>query len=31
MNLMFYPADFNGSNDDKLFEKEIYSEIKIYK
>ena len=27
---MFYPADYNGSNDDKLFEKEMYSQIKIY-
>ena len=27
---MFYPADYNGSNDDKLFEKGMYSPIKIY-
>jgi len=27
---MFYPADFAGSNDDKLFEKGMYSPIKIY-
>jgi hypothetical protein len=27
---MFYPADFNGSIDYKLFEKEIYLPIKYY-
>ena len=27
---MFYPADYNGSMDDKMFEKGIYSKIKIY-
>ena len=27
---MYYPADFNGSIDDKLFEKRMYSNIKIY-
>jgi hypothetical protein len=27
---MFYPADFNGTDDDKLFEKGMYSQIKIY-
>lgn len=28
---MFYPADYNGSNDDKMFDKGMYSKIKIYK
>ena len=28
---MFYPADFNGSIDDKLFQKGMYSDVKIYK
>ena len=27
---MFYPADYNGAMDDKLFEKNMYSSIKIY-
>ena len=27
---MFYPADYNGSMDDKMFEKGMYSKIKIY-
>ena len=27
---MFYPADYNGSNDHIMFEKNIYSKIKIY-
>ena len=27
---MFYPADYNGSMDDKMFEKNMYSPIKIY-
>ena len=27
---MFYPADYNGTIDDKLFEKGMYSSIKIY-
>jgi hypothetical protein len=27
---MFYPADYNGSSDNKLFEKGMYSQIKIY-
>jgi hypothetical protein len=27
---MFYPADYNGTIDDKLFEKGMYSPIKIY-
>lgn len=27
---MFYPADYNGSNDHLLFEKGMYSKIKIY-
>jgi len=27
---MFYPADYSGSMDDKLFEKNMYSSIKIY-
>lgn len=27
---MFYPADYNGSNDRNMFEKGIYSSIKIY-
>ncbi len=27
---MFYPADYNGSMDDKMFEKGMYSPIKIY-
>jgi hypothetical protein len=27
---MFYPSDFNGSNDDKMFEKGMYSKIEIY-
>ena len=27
---MFYPADYSGSNDDKMFEKGMYSKIKIY-
>jgi hypothetical protein len=27
---MFYPADYNGSMDDKMFEKGIYSKIKIF-
>ena len=28
---MFYPADYNGSSDNKLFEKGMYSQVKIYK
>lgn len=27
---MFYPADYSGENDDKIFEKGMYSPIKIY-
>jgi len=27
---MFYPADYNGSNDHNMFEKGMYSPIKIY-
>lgn len=27
---MFYPADYSGPNDDKLFEKGMYSPIQIY-
>ena len=27
---MFYPADYNGSMDYKMFEKDMYSQIKIY-
>jgi hypothetical protein len=27
---MFYPADYSGSNDDKMFDKGMYSKIKIY-
>lgn len=27
---MFYPADYNGSNDHIMFEKNMYSKIKIY-
>ena len=27
---MFYPADFNGSNDINMFDKNMYSPIKIY-
>jgi hypothetical protein len=27
---MYYPADYNGSNDHNMFEKDMYSSIKIY-
>ena len=27
---MFYPADFNGSMDKNIFEKDMFSNIKIY-
>jgi len=27
---MFYPADYNGSNDHNMFEKDMYSKIEIY-
>ncbi len=27
---MFYPSDYNGSNDNNMFEKSMYSDIKIY-
>ena len=28
---MFFPADYNGTNDKNMFEKEMYSNIKIFK
>jgi hypothetical protein len=27
---MFYPADYSGSMDNKIFDKGMYSSIKIY-